>query len=437
MLEDPLGVDRLLYDVWRSFSSFRSALRAGRGAEHAFEHQGARVSRELVAELADNADDPLAPSLLRLAARLFEEHALCELDLAHAAGFRVVTHPLDQPERGHFTLAALFGSALANAKGQRAAYLDALFARGAAVTELALRRAERRTEVRESLARDVPADFDLPGPDVLAAAEGWLMETRDAFAALGTRSLADVFEVGLGRDSRASWPTRATPRALAELIREGRWLDQAAPDASQPTAAIGAASFLRAFYRLGSTLKTSLPARRGPFALAHDPFGLERATLGALFAGLPCGEAFARRELGVSPAASIDHRRTLARVLLVATREAALRVCLRAPSFAGTRALEQAYAERTHQALGVELPPAALGVLFTPRPADAQRFAGILLAVGLDARLRQEHDEDWYRNPRAVEEMREMARLPAPTRAEKEPLGAGAALLAKALLAAL
>ena len=437
MLQDPLGVDRRLRDTWRSFQSFRAALRAGRGQDHAFEHVGAWVSRELLYELSDAAGDPLAPTLLRLAARLGEEHALIELGVAHANAFRVVQHPLDAPERGHLTLEALLGHALANTKGQRAAYLAALLERGGRVTELALRRAERRAEVRESLQERVPAELDLPGTAVLTAAERWLATTQDAFLALDAPTLGELFEVGLGRDSRATWPARVTARALSELFREGRWLEQTDADADRATPALGAASFLRGLFRRGAALRASLASGRGPFALAYDPYGLERATLGSLFAGLPFGEAFAHRELGVSAANAADHRRTLARVLLVATREAALRVVLRAPSQSGTRAFEQGYAERTHQALGIELPPTALGILFTPRPADAQRFAGMLLATAKTAELTNAHDEDWYRNPRAVEEVRETSRGPAVTVAYEAPLEAGAALLASAILAAL
>jgi hypothetical protein len=208
-------------------------------------------------------------------------------------------------------------------------------------------------------------------------------------------------------------------------LREGRWAEHAV-GAAAPLPALGAASFLRGLWRFGATLAASFAGARGPFVLGHDPYGLDRATFGALFAGLPGSESFARRELGVSPAASSDHRRTLAQVLLVASREAALRVLLRAPALEGRKQLEQSYSELTHAALGVELPRAAFGVLFTPRPGDAQRFAGILLAADLDAHLIEAHDDDWYRNPRAVEDLRETARLPAKVVAEPEALERGA-----------
>jgi hypothetical protein len=437
MLQDPLGLDREIQRVARSLQNFRAELRRGRGEDHAFEFVARSISHELVLELGDNAADPLGPALLRWAAHLLEEKALAELAVAHAVAFRVARHSVDAPERGEFTLAALLEHALANTMGQRVSWLRLLFERAERATELAFRRAERRAEVRASLSERVPAISFEGGTPVLEAARRWLAESRDAFSALGSETFADVLEVGLGRDSRATWPARVTARSLAELFRDAPWLEDVKelPDVTAPT--LGASSFLRALFHFGAALRAGLAGGSRPFVLAHDAYGLDRATFGALFALLPANDAFARRELGVSAAAAADHRRSLARVLLVASREAALRVLLREPAFLGKRALEQAYTEESLRALGVELPPRALGVVFTPRPSDPGRFAGLLLASELATRLTESHDEDWYRNPRAVEEIRETARLPAATEAAPEALGRGAKELLRALTAAL
>jgi hypothetical protein len=437
MLEDPLGIDRRLRETARALQSFRSELRHGRGEDHAFEFVGRKISRELIAELAEATHDPLAPALLRWALRVHEEHALVELDLAHAAALRVARHPVDAPERGEFTLEALLEHALANTKGERAAWLELLLERGERATDFAVRRAERRAEVRASLARFVPAVFGVGDKTVRDAAERWLSLTDEAFATLGVKTLAELVTAGLGRDSHATWPARVTPRSIAELFRETRWLTHAAPAPDLAVVALGASSFLRALLRFGANLRAALADERRPFTLAHDAFGLERATFGSLFAGLPYNAAFAKRALGVSAHGLSDHRRTLAQVLLVATREAALRALLFGAAFDGQKHLERAYAEWTFRALGVELGPRALGVLFTPRPTDAARFAGALLASDLDRMLTDTHDEDWYRNPRAVEELRENARLPPATEADGEALERGATRLAAALGAAL
>jgi hypothetical protein len=171
--------------------------------------------------------------------------------------------------------------------------------------------------------------------------------------------------------------------------------------------------------------------------LARDPYGLERATFGALFALLPMKESFARRRLGIAPSSLSDHHRSLAHVLLVALRESALRVSLRAPALDGGSTLVRSYPELAEQALGIELHPSLLGVLFTPRSGDAQRLAALPLAAALDHRLTESHDDDWFRNPRALEELRESARAPAETVAEQADLERGTELLTSWLDAAL
>src|SRR5690349_7284616 len=113
MLEDPLGLDRRLRDAARSLASFRAALAAGQGADHAFEVTGRLVSFELLDELADAQNDPLGAGLLSWAVRIREEHALVEWSVARASALRVDKHPIDAPERGEFTLRELLGHALA------------------------------------------------------------------------------------------------------------------------------------------------------------------------------------------------------------------------------------------------------------------------------------------------------------------------------------
>jgi len=437
VFDDPLSIDRRLQSGVRSLASFRAALRAGGGEDHAFELVGRFVSRELLRELADATKDPLAPALLRTAHALYEAHALAPFDREHSAALRVAQHAIDQPERGHFTLSELASHALADTRGQRAGYLAILGERAQPASDSALRRAEQRAELRSSVDKFIAADIDLPGTAVLDQAASVLERTREAFRTLAPRSFAELIELGLGRDSRAAWPARPTPRSTAELLGDAPWLAHATPDAFRVPRALGAASHLRALAGLGAALRAAFAGPKQPFVLARDPYGLERATFGALFAFLPAQESFARRRLGVTPAGASDHRRALARIYLVALRECALRVTLRAPAIDGARALTRAYPELTFAALGSELPPSLLGVFFTPGPGDAQRLAGLLLAAALNHDFTEQHDDDWFRNPRAVEELRESARGPAVTVADAAALERGAALLVNWLAAAL
>jgi hypothetical protein len=76
----------------------------------------------------------------------------------------------------------------------------------------------------------------------------------------------------------------------------------------------------------------------------------------------------------------------------------------------------ETFEARVAEAFHLNVPPFAAGTLWTPRADTEQRFAGLLLAARDALRLRDAHDEDWYRNPRASEELRDDARRsPEPT----------------------
>jgi hypothetical protein len=68
---------------------------------------------------------------------------------------------------------------------------------------------------------------------------------------------------------------------------------------------------------------------------------------------------------------------------------------------------------------------------------DAQRLAGVFLAATRAAQLAEEHDEDWFRNPRAIEQLRAEARVPPATTCTTDSLRAGALCLKRSLLAQL
>jgi hypothetical protein len=148
--------------------------------------------------------------------------------------------------------------------------------------------------------------------------------------------------------------------------------------------------------------------------------------MGALLGSLPALPAFARRALGLGGDRLATHRRALGRALLVESRAAALRVLCRAPALRGRSALREAFEENMERAFRVQLRPDAAGTLFRLHADDLQRFAGLLLAAGDEARLRNRHEEDWYRNPRAVEQLRDEARLSPERTTTEAALQAGA-----------
>jgi hypothetical protein len=428
---DPFAVDRKLREAARAWLDFRRALRRGEGQEHRFDVLGAFASRELVTELrAAGPLDPLAPSLAEWAERLHLEHATRELSLGRQRAYRTERHALTAPEAGKFTLRELVGAALADTKGARGAWLEKLGALATSVTDFEARRWERRVELANTLGAVATTHAVHPTLPAAERARRFLDATDDAFAELGITDAARLIELALGRDSIASFPGRLTTRSLAGLFEEAQWLKGVTFDLEDLPRTLGAASHLRGLVLFGAALRTALASSALPFVLAHDPFDRPGATFGALFALLPFGESFARRRLDVARARLAEHRRSLARVALIGARSLALRVLLAEPTLAGNRALESAFPELVARALGVELPARARSVLFRARVADGARFFGLLAAAELGPRLEATHDEDWYRNPRAVEELREAARQSATLAPSEGVLERGARELA-------
>jgi len=66
------------------------------------------------------------------------------------------------------------------------------------------------------------------------------------------------------------------------------------------------------------------------------------------------------------------------------------------------------------------------GAFIRVSPRDSQRFAGALLAARRHESLVQAHDEDWFRNPRAIAELRAELGEPAPQLPDTETLAQGA-----------
>jgi hypothetical protein len=152
---------------------------------------------------------------------------------------------------------------------------------------------------------------------------------------------------------------------------------------------------------------------------------LPERTYGSLFALLALNPVFAERRLDVDKSRRREHVRGIGAVLLLRARMLALRVRLAGELSRSLGGFSRAYPEETYRALGVEVSERAAGLLFTPRPGDDARLAGLLLALSLEAELVDTHDEDWFRNPRAIEELRERARLPVETEPNTDALARG------------
>ncbi|MBI3204254.1 MAG: hypothetical protein HYZ29_22140 [Myxococcales bacterium] len=375
--------------------------------------------------------DPLRGPMLRWLYRLVDDKANLPWLVALARARAVDTHPLEQPARVSLSLNQILARVLSDrARSER--WAVEWLRRAAPAAEAERRVWDRRREVAEHLRVD-PDALELPAGGMSELARAWLDLTEDRAGEFRAPELHLHLASTLGLEAHAGWPTRANAETLGGLFRQTRLLDGLPLDPGPLPAALAPASFLRALARLGAAFADALAPPDQPFVIAHDPYGLRRLAHGALFAWLALTPVFLRRELGVSAGQARDHQRVLARVVFHEGRARAVRVLLRRAALDGDRKYRDAFEELTARLLGRPLPPDLAGAIFAPRRDDAQRFVSMLLAARHARELTEDHDEDWYRNPRAVEQLRYEAALPPVTTVPTSALDAASTELERAL----
>ena len=417
----PFELDRELAHVAPKARAAYRALRKGRDVH--LKLPDVLTDPETLERLSSDTSDPIAAPLLRYLYWLELMRGALSREGARVRQYRLEFHALDKPLSGHFSWRELLGHALRDA-ARRPALLDVLYERGDDLRDAGTRLYELRAELPSFC--DVSREaLELPSADVTQVARDFLKASKAANESLGAGSLADVLEQGMATEAADGWPRQLSLRSLHDLLGSADWLSGLRLEATELPASLSAASFLRGFLRLGAAWSDALAPTQQPFCIAHDPFGLARATCGAMFAGMPLSSVFLQRQLGLGKARAQTHSRALARSAFLFTRQLALRVLQAEPALAGPSALREAFLEHATQAFGFEVPPSAAGLLFRPRLGDAQRFAGVLLAAARAAELADDHDEDWFRNPRAIEQLRAEARTAPSTTCSAEQLRAG------------
>lgn len=386
---------------------------------------------ETLERVATDKSDPIASPLLRWLYWVELMRRSLSREGERVRRYRAERHPLDRPLSGHFTWRELLGHALRDA-GRRPALLDVLLERGGALSDAGHRLFELRAEQPSFLGRSRES-LELPAPEIADVARDLLGALADALQSLELRSLADVLTRGLAMEAADGWPRQLSLRTLHDLLGNRDWLSGLRVDPGELPTPLSASSFARGLLRLGAAWTDALAPASQPFSVAHDPFGLSRSVGGARFALLTTSDPFLRRQLGLGKERATTHARALSRSALLFTAQLALRVATDAPALSGPRSLTEAFLELSTKAFGFEPPPSAAGLFFRPRLGDAQRLAGLLLAAEQTERLVEEHDEDWYRNPRAIEQLRAEARMPPVVTVGKEALQSGAPSLKRAL----
>jgi hypothetical protein len=299
----------------------------------------------------------------------------------------------------------------------------------------------RRLEVARRLGYAHPWDVEdraIPGGRVavVSAARALLDATEDVAQAHRrevARDGADAASVLYGTMARSAgdgWPARLTAQWFDDVFRGGpRGLPIRLPSLPR---AVGAASFARALADFGRAVRLATTPRALPFAVARDPWNADGHAMAALFASLAADPEFHVRALGTGRRVGAAQARSLAGTLLVEVRLSAARVLLGdderpAPS--------DVFEEVTARVFGAAADSRFAGAWPWSRDDEPERLIALLGVRGARETLRDRHDVDWFRNPRAWEQLRAPAipRLePPPADAELPPWDRDAAALARA-----
>jgi hypothetical protein len=368
--------------------------------------------------------DPLARSLELWLLRLREQAEFGTRRAELARAHRSEPHPISEPEQARRTLSELLQLSLARPR-ERAAYLRGYFASAARTAESILRLWEERQLFAERL-RAPLASFEIASDAIVSGARAFLANSRGAFETLGIREPSGLLTTLLAENASEGWPARLSQRTILDLLGDPALFHGLSLRPFAVPEARGAGSFMLALSQAGRAIADAASAARSPFVLSTDVFDLQRSTVGALFGALPLSPAFATRRLGLGPNRVRDQHRALAQSALVDLRVAAFRVLLRELLLGGKQQLQRELPELSDGALGFELPQSAAGVFIRVRPRDHQRFAGALLAASRHETLLQTHDEDWFRNPRAIAQLRAELGEPAESVVDEPALAHGA-----------
>lgn len=367
------------------------------------------------------ATDPLREPLRRWVYRLAEQRINHGALVALASAAQRKRELPDAPVRGAISLDGLLARAIEDAP-RREPWTRLYLSQARFISAESVLLWQRRREVARRMRIDDPAQIEAPADNVRAVAAEVAAATRDRIRELRLPSLAAFIERALGRDVPGDWPARLTPQRMLDFFRDGDLLRSLELRPRPLPSSVGAASTARALAILGGAWHEALAPRDQPFVVAHDPYGARRHEAAALFAQLLLSRRFLARHFDISARLLPDVERRMAELWLFELARAAFRARVRPAALESERAFRETYAELAARDLNLSLSPAAAGSLFRLGIEDEQRLTGQLLAAARRRALIDAHDEDWFRNPRAIEQLRAEARLPPEVKVPPERL---------------
>jgi hypothetical protein len=262
----------------------------------------------------------------------------------------------------------------------------------------------------------------------VTSASRFLERTDDLARSLRRESAAEpeaVLHAVVARDAGDGWPARLAPRWLQETFGPG--LQGLALELPPLPQAAGASSFARALVLFGQAYRRACAPRSMPFALAFEPWFSGAHRVGYAFGSLASDPAFHQRALGLGSRRAGAQARSLARTALFEARLVAARLILEAEG-----APRDAFEDVTARLFGAALDGRLRGAWPAARDDEPARWLGLVGAPALVRELREAHDTDWFRNPRAWAHLRALGAGPAREAIEESAVGEGAGALVRA-----
>lgn len=436
---DLMKVDRQVREAeGRRAKAERGLSRAPEGRDPFFRLRDVS-SKSSFEELLDLPDDPLVEALRGWVGWLTIERVTWPDRIRSAEALHARTHR-SRAFEGEWSPKELWRAMLGEreSSSRRRAFASELERASDAGRAAARHGSERRREALRLLGRPIPGSGSIPRERIESVARQVLADLTSALGGASERPWEDAIVSALGRDATEGWPAALRPRWLADVFRGTELTAGLAIDVGELPEALGATSFARALGSYGRAVAEADLPRGMPFTIARAPGDPLLGARQALFAGLPAEAAFGRRVLGLGRSAARDQAHSVARALGLSLRFEALRALLsmaldEPPARASARA-----AEESAKALGAPLPEALFGTIPRLGPYDGEALLATLAGIRDRARLREEFDEDWFVNPRALEALRDEHHRPASTRVlDEEAVAASLDALRKELGASL
>ncbi|MFO0661707.1 MAG: hypothetical protein U0165_18020 [Polyangiaceae bacterium] len=236
----------------------------------------------------------------------------------------------------------------------------------------------------------------------------------------------DVLVLGSGLEGDVGWPRLISTSLLREWFGgEAGWL-QIPPSIGSLPALLNGASFTRLLARFGVRWADVNTSRSTPAALASQPYSPARWIIGAAVAGLLTNRVFLSRAVGFSKGEIERTIRAQSMIELVALRLSAARCLVRRALLLGDARLAQRVAtDAMCEALQRDVPSELATVMPRLSLVDPTRLIAWGPAMSLSLELRDSFDEDWFRNPRSVHELRDRFSKPSETTMANEEVLSG------------